>query len=277
LALIFLCLSVMTFACFLLARETGVAFEAVIFPVLGLLFAGSLAGILWKFKKARTLGALNQKAVGLLNQGKTEEAIAILDDIIRRAWMLRAYRAFFMLNRAVACLQLGEPQRALHLARPLLDAGWDRRGLAMARGGGLAVLVTAHALLGELDEAERLLREQLSTMPEPQRPQLLPARLLAACRRQRYAEARELMANEREAAEAVLSVRSLRLAEALDAFASHQLGASKDEIRARIASSSIARSDAAMVARHYPEFAHFLAEFADAAAPAPDAIEPEPV
>ncbi|MDF1565782.1 MAG: hypothetical protein P1V51_22295 [Deltaproteobacteria bacterium] len=216
---IFGLLGLLTLLTFHLAEQTGLPFEWTIFPVLVLLTFGSVGAVLWKFARARKLVLRNQEAVVLLNQGRPTEAAAIFDALIRESRGLRNLRARFLMNRAVAHLHLDEPEAAVELALPLLQAGWFQGQLAAYHGPGVATALTPLILLDRLEEAEVILRRELPRVPETQRGALLPPRMLLALRRGRRDELLALAIAERSAAEAILPVRALRLVDLLHALA----------------------------------------------------------
>ncbi len=239
---------------FYLATLAGPPFEWLALVVLLVVLVGSLASVLAKQRRARQLVEQNQQALALINRGDLQGAARLLDDLIAQAATFRALCALFVLNRSVVWTLQGHPEKALELARPILEDDWHKHGLQNHAGAVVGAVATPLILLSRVEEAEALLRASVPSLTPVQLTFVLAARALVAARSERWEEALALISTEAAAAEGVLPARSLRLLSTLATFAAERAGKPAPTLQWPPASAT----DLGYLADRWPAFAAWL-------------------
>ena len=219
----------------------------------------SIPLVLLQQARVRRLIPILEEGTALLNRGEFDEAIRTLEAGERNStrWRLYHYRDLFRLNLAAAKLLSGEPHQALELVLPLFAARQHEAGLALYYPNMVAVAASAYTLLDERAAAQSLLEVHGPRLSKVHRPLLLAAEVQLLVRRSEYAKADQLVAQEWDAAEAVLPARALRSLRLLQAFSLHRLG--EDEAADRLLGSLGPRIavEARTLFRHLPELSSY--------------------
>jgi len=112
----------------------------------------------------------NEEALALLRAGRYEDATSIWDGLAQKAKWAPAVHAMLVHNLSVATLHLKRPKRALGLMKNVIDSGWFQSGAlsGVSTNQGIAHAL-AHAIVGDVDEAERVRAEAATGLGESRR------------------------------------------------------------------------------------------------------------
>lgn len=251
---IFSLLLVATFLMLVLASLLGLPTGAIAAVVLPVSVVASLVALFAKLRRAQALLAQNQQAIVSLNQGDVAAAAKALDELVRISSRHRSIHALARLNRSVVWARQGDPERALSLSLPLLEAGWHERGLKLQAGALVSAVAFPLALLGRTDPAEAVLNTHLARLNSQQVTVTLVARVILLERRERWEEALTLVTGQVAAAEGVFAASSLRTLSALAAFAADRAGKPSPALPWPVANESELR----YLTTHWPAFEAWL-------------------
>ncbi|MEM6295183.1 MAG: hypothetical protein AAGA54_28185 [Myxococcota bacterium] len=258
-----LLLTALVAACWVLASLTGIGLPLLLLVVFSAIVLG--VGVLYArmIVAARTLAALNQDAVAMVNQGRVREGLVAFESCAEkaRAARLPGYAMLFQANAASALVELGRPERAVSTCRALEQEPDVRRSLAATWGHFVGTAATAKLLVADadIDATEAYLDRHAPDVSQPQRALLLTPRVIILLRRGRHAEVDPLLSERWLEAEGVLPARRLRRLRLLWAFALHEAGRAEDARERLNAAGPTAVEETEPLTRGWPSLAAYLA------------------
>ncbi len=250
-------------ACAVLANLIGVGLPLVLLLAFGAVIVGVVVLYARMIVAARTLAALNQDAVAMVNQGRLREGLVAFESCAEKARVARlpGYAHLFQANAASAFIELGRPEQAQAICRTLEQAPELRRSLAATWGHFVGAAATAKLLVADadIDATEAYLDRHAPELSQPQRALLLTPRVIILLRRGRHADVDQLLSERWLEAEGVLPARRLRRLRLLWAFALHEAGR-PDDARERLnAAGPTAAEETVPLTRAWPSLATYLA------------------
>ncbi len=112
----------------------------------------------------------NEDALARLRAGRYAEAADIWDELAHTARWAPAVHVIALHNLAVAWLHVGRPERTLSLMRSVAASGWMKSGVLASSNVSTEVShALAHAIVGDVESAERHRAIAAHALPESRR------------------------------------------------------------------------------------------------------------
>ncbi|PRQ03751.1 hypothetical protein ENSA5_13010 [Enhygromyxa salina] len=198
----------------------------------GLLFAGLLA---WTFRRRgnthRAIAA-NERARELLDLGQTDEATALLDQLLSARQTPANIRPFAAYYRALVSIRRGEFGDARARIRAVVESGWlgNRRTLQSLAPAVYASAMLACVLDGDTQAADRWRAEGHRCAANLKRHWFVADAFMAA-RRNHWDELLRALETSWDAIEGTVSGAGIRMLQLLEAYALARVGERQDNYR----------------------------------------------
>jgi len=204
--------------------------------------------------------AKNEEALALLRAGRYDGAASIWDDLATKAKWAPAVHALLVHNLGVATLHMKRPKHALALMNNVIESGWFRSGALSGVNTNLGIAhALAHAIVGDLDAAERVRTEAAAGLGESRRGATMLVDTVIGARRGTLGEPPTQEALR--LAEASLMPTHVRAIPILHAFAKTKGEGSyrtAEEDAPTADGGGLARGDLDFLAVEWPELAAYL-------------------
>jgi hypothetical protein len=197
----------------------GLCFAWVLFGIVALRAWGQIAGKRWSTR--------NNVAVRLIGEGKPEEAVAILDEILARSRIFPVAYSLYLWNRGIALMRLGRFVEARAAIASVQSTNWlDRPRFNHFVPAVMVSMGNLETLEGNLDAAEQWRRSAHAKLTSASSVAALPLDVMLAARRGEYDHAEALCESQWTAAEAALTARDVKLLRVLRAYVASRRAAS---------------------------------------------------
>lgn len=208
----------------------AVASEGAVDPMRAPLYAAAGSCFVWSIGALvvlRTWGriagkkwsARNNAAVRLIGEGKPDEAVAILDEILAKSRIYPVAYSLYLWNRGIALVRMGRFAEARAAIASVQRTNWlDRPGFNQFVPAVMVSLGNLEALEGNLEAAEQWRRSAHAKLASSSSVAALPLDVLLAARRGELDRAEALCESQWTAAEAALTARDMKLLRLLRAY-----------------------------------------------------------
>lgn len=186
----------------------------------------------WGRIAGKTWSARNNAAVRLIGEGKPDEAIAILDEILARSRVFPVAYSLYLWNRGIALVRMGRFVEARAAIASVQRTNWlDRPGFNHFVPAVMVSMGNIEALEGHFDAAEQWRRSAHAKLASSSSVAALPLDVLLAARRGEVDRAEALCESQWTAAEAALTARDMKLLRVLRAYvASRRAGSDRRQV-----------------------------------------------
>lgn len=194
-----------------------------LYAAAGLCLVWSLGGLVlmrtWGRVAGKKWSARNNAAVRLIGEGKPDEAVAILDEILAKSRVFPVAYSLYLWNRGIALVRLGRFVEARAAIASVQRTNWlERPGFNQFVPAVMVSLGNLEALEGNLDAAEQWRRSAHAKLASSSSVAALPLDVLLAARRGELDRAEALCESQWTAAEAALTARDMKLLRVLRAY-----------------------------------------------------------
>jgi hypothetical protein len=215
------------FECALMSAGPAESMQGMLFAAAGVCFVWSMVALVglraWGQVAGKKWSARNNVAVRLIGEGKPDEAIAILDEILAKCRIFPVAHSLYLWNRGIALMRLGRFIEARAAIASVQATNWlDRPRFNHFVPAVMVSMGNLEALEGNLDAAEQWRRSAHAKLTSSSSVAALPLDVLLAARRGEFDRAEALCEAQWTAAEAALTARDMKLLRVLRAYVANR-------------------------------------------------------